>query len=169
MREGITVDLKGMEDVMAMLDTMDPEGVKRAMHEGLSRALEKIEAAAQNECPRDNGALKNSIKYRIKIGNGEMVGEVYSNKEYAVYVEMGTGPKGEANHEGVNPEWLKEVTYNPKGWFVPKKGEDGKDEGFFTEGYRARPFLYPAFKSQQGNVYKEITRAFQNELRRRSE
>lgn len=103
----------------------------------------------------DTGELREKIKTRMSAGNGELIGEVYSGAPHGIYVEMGTGPKGEANHAGVNPEWAAGVTYRPNGWVYPTK--DG--EFRFTRGMPARPFMYPAFKANEQKAREEVARA----------
>lgn len=103
----------------------------------------------------DTGELREKIKTRVSAGNGELIGEVYSGALHGIYVEMGTGPKGEANHAGVNPEWAAGVTYRPNGWVYPTK--DG--EFRFTRGMPARPFMYPAFKANEQKAREEVARA----------
>lgn len=162
MNTGFDIELSGLDDVFSLLNSLDEETLSRALHHGLEEGLQKIAGAAKMLCPVNklSGAsasgLKNSIKTRINMGKGgNMVGEVYVGKQYGVFVEMGTGPKGEQSHAGVNPEWLSKVTYSPKGWVYPT------DDGEFrhTLGQPARPFLYPAYRSEKHKVADEIRRA----------
>lgn len=153
---GMSLHSEGLDDIRSMLEALDEEDLMRAVRHGLEDGLQKIAGAAKMLCPVDTGALQNSIKTRISMGKGgAMLGEVYVGKKYGIFVEMGTGPKGEKSHEGVNPEWAAEVTYRPEGWVYPT----GDGEFRYTLGQPARPFLYPAYKSQKAEVQKEIRRA----------
>lgn len=166
MNTGFDIELSGLDDVFSLLDRFDEDGLEDALRAGLGSGLQKIAGAAKMLCPVNklSGAsasgLKNSIKTRINMGKGgNMVGEVYVGKQYGVFVEMGTGPKGEQSHAGVNPEWLSKVTYSPKGWVYPT-GSDKKGEEYrYTLGQPARPFLYPAYRSEKHKVADEIRRA----------
>lgn len=158
---GIDIDLKGIEDVLARLQVLDGEHVLAAARAPMQRELQTIRHEAVNNCPVDTGELRQSIKTRTKIRDGELRGEVYTNKEYAVYVEMGTGPRGEASHEGVSPELAANVTYSPKGWTY--KTRDG--EYRHTRGMPARPFLYPAVKAHEEGAKARIARAIIRAIR----
>lgn len=87
-----------------------------------------------------------------------------------MYVEMGTGPVGEANHAGISPNVNPMYTqpyvlrtskngkkYRVKGWyyFNEKSGSVR-----YTEGQPARPFMYPAAVETQA----EVEAAIQNEI-----
>jgi len=152
---GLDIDLTGLDGVLGLLDGLTNDELIPAAHAGLRDGLQDIRSEAAMLCPKDTGALANSIKTRITRKTNAVIGEVYAGKRYAIYVEMGTGPKGERSHAGVDPERAAKVTYSPKGWVYPTK--DG--EFRYTEGMPARPFLYPAFKSQQGKVYKKVANA----------
>ncbi|MBP3645485.1 MAG: HK97 gp10 family phage protein [Clostridia bacterium] len=137
------------------LDRLSDDEILAAAKPGLKKGLEMIRGDAQANCPVDTGELREKIKTRIHGGNGEMTGEVYSGAPHGIYVEMGTGPKGEASHAGVNPEWAVGVTYRPNGWVYPTK-----DGGFrFTRGMPARPFLYPAFKANEKKAQEAVAQA----------
>lgn len=152
----VSMDVRGLDDIMGMLDALDDKRLMDAARRGLQRGLQDIRGEAQMLCPKDTGALKNSIKTRTRVEGDELVGEVYVGKKYGVFVEMGTGPKGEENHKGVNPEWLAKTTYSPEGWVYPT-GKDDPDEKFrYTLGQPARPFLYPAYQSQKHKVNEKI-------------
>ncbi|MBQ7885501.1 MAG: HK97 gp10 family phage protein [Clostridia bacterium] len=155
----VQMNVSGLDGVMDMLDALDDRQILDAARKGLQSGLQDIRGAAVMLCPVDTGDLRKSIKTRTRIEGEELVGEVYVGKEYGVFVEMGTGPKGEQNHEGVNPEWLAKTTYKPEGWVWPT-GEEDKEEAYrFTLGQPARPFLYPAYKSQKHKVNEKIAAA----------
>lgn len=160
----VSMDVRGLDDIMGMLDALDDKRLMDAARRGLQRGLEDIQGAAKMLCPRDTGALKNSIKTRMRVEGDELVGEVYVGKKYGVFVEMGTGPKGEENHKGVNPEWEKKVTYSPKPW--KRKLKDGREVFVYSDGMAARPFLYPAYKSQKQKVNEKIADAVIREAKK---
>lgn len=147
----LEVDVAGLEGVLEALSRAEDDALLRAAQKGMRKGLEEIRGDAQANAPKDEGELVEKIKTRIRMEKGGIVGEVYSAAPHSIYVEMGTGPRGEASHEGVNPAWAQEVTYSPQGWKAPIKGAVR-----FIRGYPARPFLYPAFKAKQGKVKKLI-------------
>lgn len=158
---GLEMDVEGLEDVLERLQALDGEQILRVARAPMYRELEAIRQEATSNCPRDTGELRQSIKTRTRLRDGELRGEVYTNKEYAIYVEMGTGPRGEASHEGVSPELAANVTYSPKGWTY--KTRDG--EYRHTRGMPARPFLYPAVKAHEEGAKARIARTIIRAIR----
>ena len=63
-----------------------------------------LERDAKEECPVDTGALRRSITSRMKQEPTLIQGEVFSDKEYAVYVHQGTGIYAE-NGDGRDTPW----------------------------------------------------------------
>lgn len=151
----IEISVKGLDDVLDALDRLSQDELMDAARPGLKKGIERIRSDAQANCPVDTGELREKIKTRIKKTDDAMVGEVYSGAPHGIYVEMGTGPKGNRSHAGTNPEWQAEVTYRPDGWAYPTK--DG--EFRFTRGMPARPFLYPAFKANEAKAQEEVAKA----------
>ena len=98
------------------------------------RALERIgmaaEGFAKKLCPVDTGGLRNSINHKVHE-NDVYIG---TNKEYAAYVELGTGK------------------YYPGGRQTHK---DSKGNWHMTHGQRAQPYLKPA-AANHTQTYKNI-------------
>ena len=137
------------------------------------RQAEAVRAAAVLRAPSSNGELRGSIKSDVTVTDQEVVGTVYTNKEYAQYVEFGTGPVGAANHAGISPDVA--ITYRTSGWWIsedqidPNVAEkyhfkcieyEGK-KFYYTTGQRAQPFMYPALASMEQKVVKDL----RNDLR----
>lgn len=152
---GITIDVLGLDGVLEALDRLTPGELMDAAAVGLKKGIESVRADAQANAPVDTGELREKIKTRVTVRSGALVGEVVAYAPHSIYVEMGTGPKGESSHAGVNPEWMEGLTYRPNGWTYPTK-----DGGFrFTRGMPARPFLYPAYKAGEGKCRDLIAAA----------
>ena len=158
---GVTISVEGLEDVLDALESLTEKELFEAAKPGMRRGLKLIQEDAQANCPVDTGELREKIKTRVRIDKNALTGEVYSGAPHGIYVEMGTGPKGEKKHDGVNPEWGQQVTYRTSGWVYPT--EDG---GFrFTRGMPARPFLYPAFKANEKKAQEKIADAVVRHVR----
>lgn len=141
---------------------LDSETTKEA----LGKAAELVRGAAvYNLGPHTvDGELAQSITTDVK----ENEAEIFTGKEYAAYVEFGTGPKGAANHEGISPE--VSPAYSPQGWWIhesmipPGTAErygwikvQTKDGVFYkTEGSAAHPYLYPALKDNEEAIVELI-------------
>ena len=145
--------------------------VRRAV---LNACKNVVQADAKLRAPANDGELRNSIKTRVKMDGDRVVGEVYTNLHYAPYVELGTGPKGQANHLGISPE--VSVTYKSNPWFVH---EDQIDVGPYNfqkmgefykmYGQPAQPYLYPALKDNHerisNNISKYVSRKIREQIR----
>lgn len=68
--------------------------IKESSRKGLERGAKKIQKNAKYLTPVDTGHLRNSIKTRSEIKQDGAEAQVYTNLEYAPYVEFGTGQKG---------------------------------------------------------------------------
>ena len=116
----------------------------------ISKALNKACLVVENEakrlCPVDTGDLRNSITHEVDDG----VGIVGTNKEYAPYVEYGTG--------------IFAVEGN--GRDTPWSYQDDEGNWHTTIGQKPQPFLAPAARIKKKLVIKvfndEITRQIQN-------
>lgn len=148
--------IDGMDEVLDMLDGLKDEIMQAAL-KGLKKGLKRTVREAKALCPVDTGQLRNSIIDVAMVRGGQIEAEVGATAEYAVYVEMGTGPKGEANHAGISPN--ANPTYSPKGWVYkdPKTGEFR-----YTNGMPARPFLYPAYKLTRDKIVGDVKKAIDN-------
>lgn len=98
----------------------------------------------------------------------------------APYVEFGTGPTGQAHHNGISPD--VDPVYSQSGWMIPAdamspddaeqygfgiaKGKDGEVIGYYTKGQVAQPFMYPAFAELKDDVTQEIKAALEKDLKK---
>ena len=107
--------------------------IKAAIQRALKRIGMQAEGFAKKLCPVDTGGLRNSINHKVQKD------EVYigTNKEYAAYVELGTGK------------------YYDGGRKTPWAYQDEKGNWHMTHGQRARPYLKPA-AADHTQTYKNI-------------
>ena len=111
-----------------------------AVTKGVTKAVEYVESQAVLNAPVDSGALSQSIDHSVDTTTKEVNGEVGTNSEYAIYQEFGVGIHAE-NGQGRKDSW----TYQkPNGEWVT------------TSGFKAQPFLRPAFKDNIENIKKAI-------------
>lgn len=132
--------------------------------QGAAKAMAPVNRAS------GGGALRDSIYVDVIHKGDTVTGICYTNLEYAQYVEFGTGPAGQADHDGISPN--VNVAYRQTGWVIPAtamsesdaaaygfpaiKGKDGNVIGYATHGQRAQPFMYPALKNNRKAVIKEL-------------
>ncbi len=104
-------------------------------------ALEKCgfvaEDYAKHLAPVDTGGLRNSISHRVELEEGAVF--IGSNKEYAVYVELGTGQ------------------YTPGGRPTTWSYQDEKGQWHRTRGQKPQPFLKPAVEEHR-DQYRQIVK-----------
>lgn len=141
--------------------------VRRAV---LNACKNVVQAEAKLRAPANEGELRNSIKVRVKMEGDRAIGEVFTNSDHGAYVELGTGPKGQASHSGISPE--ASVSYRSTPWYVhedqinvgpyhfQKMGEFYK-----MYGQPAQPYLYPALKDNQERVSNNIANYVNRKLK----
>lgn len=170
-------EIQNMDRLMAKLNNLETQSYV-ALKQGVWKAAERVRAEAVLLCPVNHGELRQSIKSSVRTLDGRIIGTIYTNKEYARYVEFGTGPVGLADHDGISPE--VNPSYVTAGWYIPasefsqadiekyhfKVIQIGEKEFVYTEGQPAQPFMYPALKNNKkvagniimNNIRKEIER-----------
>ena len=52
----------------------------------------------------------------VETEGRNVTGICYTDKKYGPYVEFGTGPKGQENHEGISPDTTPVYTQSP--WWI---------------------------------------------------
>lgn len=153
--------------------------IKRMEHIDVSDIAEdvgaKIKDVARENAPVKSTELRNSIQYRTHVTTNEWETEIYTPNEHALYVEVGTGPRGQENHEGISPN-LNPI-YSPTGWLIPiEKFPDYADYGYTpitikgkqfirSNGQKAQPFMYPALKDNEVKVKRFIKQRIKKKLK----
>lgn len=158
---------KLMNKFIALSDSVADEEFKKIVDRS-NKGI--VQAYAKLMCPVNHGELREHIFTSIEQGNGRTTATTFTNKESAIYVEFGTGPIGQANHEGISPTVTP--AYSQHGWGIPAdkvdaadaemykwpKREYGGKEFYMTSGQPAQPFMYPALKNNEGKVKNEIAK-----------
>lgn len=144
--------------------------------QGIRDAGNFILAAAKLRCSGfrlTSGELRNSLSMAVQNDADGLFAHVGTNKEYAPYVEFGTGPKGAAHHSGISPDvrptyrlspwWLHESMIDPQvpqvyNWYSIET-EAGKF--YQVSGQPAHPFLYPAFADNEKEIKDIIAGGFE--------
>ena len=135
--------IEGVDNLMNRLNDLDNLFQSGAIERAVQRGCMTVQAEAKLLCPVDTGELRNSIMTKVEASGDRVIGKVYTNKEYAPYVEFGTGSRGEASYDGP-----VDVSYNMQ-W----------------AGHPAQPYLYPALKNNEEIVVSNIKRDIANEIR----
>lgn len=169
--------VKGLDKLMKkygdLQDVVD-HGMKKAVGQGVKIA----QAGAVLMCPVNDGELRQSIKTRVEVEADKVIGTVYTNKKYAPYVEFGTGPKGEADHAGISPEFSPAYSQSP--WWIHESQVDAETaekyhwfsidtaQGRFyqSSGQAAQPFMYPGLKDNEDIICRKVNGILSAELRK---
>lgn len=148
------------------------------MRPAINKAIGMVQESAKDLCPSHSGELRQSIYTQTEYVEDMCRGTCYTNKEYGQYVEFGTGPNGQASHEGISPDVA--VVYSQKGWMIPADamslgeaegygfgiatGANGQIIGYYTKGQAAHPFMYPALKNNEKEVAEIIANSIRSQL-----
>ncbi len=112
----------------------------------VGKAVAYVQGEAKNLVPVDTGGLRGSIMKEVKrSADGSVQGRVFTNFEYAPYVEFGTGAKGDGTYP-FSPKGV-DLSYRQTPWSFEKDGER-----IWTNGQIAQPFMYPAMKRNERQV-----------------
>ena len=113
----------------------------------VNKATQLVHGQAKALAPADTGQLRASIHMQVKDTGKELQGRVYTNVEYAPYVEFGTGITG----NGTYPYSIKGLAleYRNKGWAY---FDEDKGECIYTKGQKAQPYMYPALKQNEKTI-----------------
>lgn len=156
--------LNGLNRQLERLQNIKPTVVKAVKTENL-----RVQRNAVLLCPSNHGELRHSIKTKTEATESMVTGTTYTNKEYAAYVEFGTGPLGQANHSGITPEITP--AYTQTSWWFPGKDVPEQDAAkyhwpkmtakngdvlYLTQGQPAQPFMYPAIKNNEQAIRNSI-------------
>ncbi|MBQ7139990.1 MAG: HK97 gp10 family phage protein [Bacilli bacterium] len=127
----------------------------------IKKGIRKVQDTAKILVAVDLGDLRNSIDTKISKNQNEVIGEVFTNNDHAAYIEFGTGPKGTGTYpfkiKGIT---LKYVNYN---WIYFSE----KLKHFvYTKGQIAKPYMYPALKTNKKQIIKYIADYYKQEIRK---
>ena len=161
------VNVKGVDSVTRRFNNIANMDLKAA----ISKATQLVHGQAKALAPANDGLLRESIHMSVKDTGKAIQGQVYTNLEYAPYVEFGTGVKG----DGTYPYKIKGLTlkYADSAWYIPANkisaktaerykfakvyGKDGA-EYYLCYGQKAQPYMYPALKENE-KIIKQILRS----------
>lgn len=121
--------------------------IKESSRKGLERGAKKIQKNAKYLAPVKTGHLRNSIKTKSKTTQDGVEAQVFTNIEYAPYVEFGTGLSGLNS----NIERPDTVMYKVN-----------------HHGQAAQPYMTPAYlhAKNTGEVEQEVIKSIQQDIRK---
>lgn len=174
--------IEGLDKLMKKYGQLAEQAANEAMEKAVNASCKMVQREARLLCPvfqgGGGGELRQSIKTSVEKQSEAVVGMVYTNKEYAAYVEFGTGPKGEENHAGISPVYTPAYVQSP--WWIHESHVDKaaaeayhwfcletKDGKFYqSTGQPAQPFMYPALKNNEERATRNIANYLAREIKK---
>ena len=145
----------------------------------LEQAGQFVRSAAVLNAPAESGHLRQNILLDVKRDGEDLVAEISTSPavRYAPFVELGTGPKGFQNHEGISPN--VNPTYSMSPWYIhesmidPGLAEKYHWQVFETKagkfyrcyGQPAHPFLYPALHDHEQEVLRILQDGYKKAMK----
>lgn len=153
--------------------------INNKMKDIVDTEIQKVRSAAERIVHVDTGELRQSIYAEVQSNEIVITGTCWTNSRYAPFVEFGTGPKGQRDHNGISPEYTPAYKQYP--WWIHEKDIDRRvaekyhwfyidtPEGRFYQcaGQPASPFMYPALADNVDSITEEIKDGFQRAIERR--
>lgn len=132
------ITIKGTKELQNLLKNVGTAPIERT----IKKVTVEVQGQAKALAPTDTGTLRNSIKMNYDSNKKE--GRVYTNNEYATYVEFGTGIRGNGSY----PDSNKNLTYN-QNW----------------KGQVAQPYMYPALQHGKSLVTETLKQEIAKEIK----
>ena len=132
------ITIKGTKELQNLLKNIGTAPIERT----IKKVTVEVQGQAKALAPADTGTLRNSIKMNYDSNKKE--GRVYTNNDYATYVECGTGVRG----NGTYPDGEKKLTYN-QNW----------------KGQVAQPYMYPALQFGKSKAQEILKQEIEKEIK----
>ena len=132
------ITIKGTKELQNLLKNVGTAPIERT----IKKITIEVQGQAKGLAPVDTGTLRNSI--RMNYDSNKKEGKVYTNNEYATYVEFGTGIRGNGSY----PDSNKNLTYN-QNW----------------KGQVAQPYMYPALQHGKSLVTETLKQEIAKEIK----
>lgn len=173
----MNIKVDGVRTVIKKLD-LSNEAIANGILKGINLSSEKVIKSAKLLAPTNTGHLKgNGIQKMVKPFRNEIIAEIKTNVDYAIYVEFGTGPIG-AKSKKIVPKGVN-LKYKETGWAVKTSDfpdferygfkalttSDG-EEIILTRGQKAQQFMTPAIRKNKKAIKNIINDAVKDSLKR---
>lgn len=167
----------GKKEVLQKLEKLSQMDIYDATEE----AIQFVRSQAISNAPVDSGELQQSIYAETEKTEYGARGECFSNKKYAPYVELGTGPAGQKSHSGTSPN--VSVAYTQRPWWIHEGPGENEVDRATAEKYRwfyidtpqgrfyqcsgqpAQPFMYPALANHTDEIEEIYVKKIREEMK----
>ncbi len=116
---------------------------------------------------------KDLIPYEISSSNSEVTGRLYTNFDYALFLEYGTGKKAEMPHIGTSETFIKS---NFSYWFLPVSMVERKlnnpvisikgEQFYIMFSTQPYPFMRPTLFELENKAKGMFIEALRKEIRK---
>lgn len=124
-----SVTIKGLDKLTSRLNKISDMDLTKA----INKATALVHGQAKLNAPVDTGTLRGSIHMNVQRNGKNIQGRVYTNVEYAPFVEFGTGIRGNGSYP-----------YKVKNLKLQYKDD--------WQGMVAQPYMYPALKEHEKEI-----------------
>ena len=138
----MAITIKNLDKLITKLDNISSVDAEKYV----KSATTFVHGQAKLLAPVDSGRLRNSIHMETSSEKDKVIGRVYTNINYAPYVEFGTGIRGNGKYPYAN-ELDFQLAYK-------------EDWG----GMSPQPFMYPALKGAEKYVENLINEGIKKEI-----
>lgn len=149
---------------------------KLTLKNGIEKGISLVQETAKAYCPVYDGELRSKIESEVIEENDFVQGICWPAVTHGMYVELGTGPKGQANHAGISPNITVAYTQSP--WWIHESQisrETAEHYHFFhidtpqgrfyqCTGQPAQPYLYPALKDNVDEIMDIVAEEVKKQL-----
>lgn len=153
---GFSAEIQGFDAMIRQFNAIGKGAAEQAVRETTKKAQAQAKLLAPVGGSGGAGELRESIHTKFLNSGDIFEGIVYTNKEYAPYVEFGTGPIGQKNKPQL-PVGLS-ISYRQDAWWIHESQIDEEvancyhffrietPAGVFYRcgGQAAQPFMVPA-------------------------
>ena len=150
------ITIKGTKELQNLLKNIGTAPIERTIKKITVEVQGQAKALAPARKIKNGGALRNSIKMNYDSNKKE--GRVYTNLEYATYVEFGTGVRG----NGTYPNKNINISYRNTPWIYTP---DGGKTFYYTKGQVAQPYMYPALQHGKSLVTETLKQEIEKEIK----
>ena len=141
------VKVEGLDRLLKKLDKLGGS-IEQSTQKALLKGGAMFESDAKERCPVDTGELRESIHTEAKDAQTVTVG---TSCEHGVYVEYGTGPKGDPS-----------VPHTTKGSWRYK---DKYGNWHTSHGQPPQPFMRTAFSENKDKVVDAVKESIREDVK----
>ena len=129
-----SIEIKGLSSLYKKLDRLkEVEGIS-PMNKAVGIVTSQAKENANFTQGYQTGELRGSIHNKVLVGKDGLIGLIQTNNDHSIYVEFGTGSRGNGSYPYVS-EANVNLTYR-EDW----------------AGMKAQPYMYPAYKMHEKTI-----------------